>query len=121
MRFIDLEAVLPDVRHLLDGLQAAHAEVMAEPDAKRRATLIIDTSRDGRRSAKPLRRRRTANVGTPSARIPVRTTTSITSDRSSALRRSATTPGTIGLHSIGEICASAVSMLIGRGVCPAPK
>jgi uncharacterized protein (TIGR02646 family) len=40
MRFIDLEAILPDIRHLLADLQEAQNAVLAEADPKRRARII---------------------------------------------------------------------------------
>ena len=42
MRFIDLEAILPAIRPLLDDLQAAQAAALAEPDPKLRAKVIED-------------------------------------------------------------------------------
>jgi len=40
MRFIDLEAILPDVRPLLEDLQQAQDAVLKEPDPRRRARII---------------------------------------------------------------------------------
>jgi uncharacterized protein (TIGR02646 family) len=42
MRFIDLEAILPDIRHLLADLQEAQDAVLAEADPRRRARIIED-------------------------------------------------------------------------------
>jgi uncharacterized protein (TIGR02646 family) len=41
MRFIDLEAVRPKIRNLLADLQVAHDVVVAEPNATRRARIIM--------------------------------------------------------------------------------
>jgi hypothetical protein len=40
MRYIDLDLILPNIRHLLADLQAAHDAVMHETDPTRRARLI---------------------------------------------------------------------------------
>jgi hypothetical protein len=42
MRFINLEDVLPNIRHLLADLQTAQDAGLAEPDARRRARIIED-------------------------------------------------------------------------------
>lgn len=42
MRFINLEDVLPNIRHLLADLQTAQDAALAEPDARRRARIIED-------------------------------------------------------------------------------
>jgi uncharacterized protein (TIGR02646 family) len=42
MRYIDLEAILPDIRHLLAEFQQVQDAVLAEPDSMHRARIIQD-------------------------------------------------------------------------------